>query len=183
MVAEGMVIGEDVGSVHDGSKGDSSAADFDKVAGEVGLDTGRGHKCLGDFPLEEVFISDATALYRDSSDLCIGGQRQHIISFLWVCMCLLIWAYKVIPSLAKECALLEQPVERPLCLWWDFPKKMKSFNYFFDQPVDALETLSPSTVEQEHLRLLKIDDDLSDGIQYVAPQKPINLKSSTPTSI
>ncbi|XVF66429.1 hypothetical protein PTKIN_Ptkin10aG0035000 [Pterospermum kingtungense] len=47
--------------------------------------------------------------------------------------------------------------------------------------VHALETLSPNIAEREGLRLLHIDDDLSHGIQYVAPQKPINLRSSTAT--
>ncbi|XVF88108.1 hypothetical protein PTKIN_Ptkin19aG0023500 [Pterospermum kingtungense] len=46
--------------------------------------------------------------------------------------------------------------------------------------VHALETLSPNIAERERLRLLHIVDDLSHGIQYVAPQKLINLTQRGP---
>ncbi|XVF40483.1 hypothetical protein PTKIN_Ptkin01aG0117300 [Pterospermum kingtungense] len=110
----------------------------------------------------------------------VEGRDSMSYHFYGFAMSLLIWAYEVIPSLGKECALLVRVDERPRCLRWEFPKRTKSYFNFFDKPVHALETLSPNIAERERLRLLHIDDDLSHGIQYVAPQKPINLTQRGP---
>ncbi|XVF60277.1 hypothetical protein PTKIN_Ptkin08bG0032200 [Pterospermum kingtungense] len=96
---------------------------------------------------------------------------------------LLIWAYEAIPSLGKECGQLLRPTEIPRCLRWDFPKKMKNLIGFFNQHVDAKETLSPSLLEQKRLNFLPIEDDLSEGIQYLAKENPIKQRSSTSRAI
>ncbi|XVF66596.1 hypothetical protein PTKIN_Ptkin10aG0050000 [Pterospermum kingtungense] len=78
------------------------------------------------------------------------GRDSMSYHFYGFAMSLLIWAYEVITSLRKECVLLVRVDERPRCLWWEFPKRTKSYFDFFDKP-------------------------------YVAPQKSINLRSSTVT--
>ncbi|XVF83170.1 hypothetical protein PTKIN_Ptkin16aG0112200 [Pterospermum kingtungense] len=117
-------------------------------------------------PLDRVY---ATRVTEDDTakTVHVEGQDNMSYHFYGFAIYLLIWTYEVIPSLGKERALLARPTERPLCLRWQFPKRTKGYFDFFDKLVDVLETLSLSGVDQEHLRLLHIDDDLSKGIQVL----------------
>ncbi|XVF71514.1 hypothetical protein PTKIN_Ptkin12aG0043800 [Pterospermum kingtungense] len=67
----------------------------------------------------------------------VEGRDSMSYHFYGFAMSLLIWAYEVIPSLGKECALLVRVDERPRCLRWEFPKRTKSYFDFFDKPYVA----------------------------------------------